>query len=207
VITSVNGVYRYEPTTLSDASFRLYSQPMTAGVASLILLFAAMTVASGISVPLSHLRSGRATVHYFHPPDVVLDIRLASGKMNRIPLTYEEVGQQRRDDIWKAEVLTEEPGHFIIFTDRFSSNSNIQGQCGASDGEQYLHVVSLAAPMRETLSLNIDSCYQFLKPVFGYPKYNPVTRILSVKIEHEDTDTATFSRYRISNDGEVEPIS
>ena len=159
-----------------------------------------------MSVPLDHLRSGQATVHYFHPPNVFLDLQLTSGKVNRIPLTYEEIGQQRRADIWNAEVLAEEPGHFIIFTDRFSSNSNIQGQCGASDGEQYLHVISLAAPMREKLSLNIDSCYRFLRPVAGYPQYDPATHILSVKIEHEDTDKITLSRYRIGNDGVVEAL-
>jgi hypothetical protein len=179
---------------------------MSTGAASLISLFAAITVVSGLSVPLNHLRLGRATVHYFHPPNVVLDLRLASGKVNRIPLTYEEIGQQRRAEIWDAEVLAEAAGHFIIFTDRFSSNSNIQGQCGASDGEQYLHVVSLAAPMRETLSLNIDSCYQSLNPVRGYPQYDPATHILSVKIEHEDTGKVTLSRYRVANDGVVEAL-
>lgn len=159
-----------------------------------------------MSVPLDHLRSGRATVRYFHPPNVVLDLRLASGKVNYIPLTYEEIGQQRRGAIWNAEVVAEEAGHFIIFTDRFSSNSNIQGECGASDGEEYLHIVSLAAPMRETLSLNIDSCYQSLKPISGYPRYDPVTHLLSIKIEHEDTDKLTLSRYRISDDGAVESL-
>jgi hypothetical protein len=126
--------------------------------------------------------------------------------MHRIRLTYEEIGQQRRADIWNAEVVAEEAGQFIIFTDRFSSNSNIQGQCGASDGEQYLHVVSLAAPTRETLSLNIDSCYQSLKPVSGYPLYDPETKILSVKTEHEDTDEITLNRYRISSNGAVRKL-
>lgn len=179
---------------------------MNLATAPLISLMAAVTVGSGMSVPLQHLGSGTGTVHYFHPPNVVLDLRLASGKLNRIPLTYQEVGQQRRADIWNAEVLAEEPGHFLIFTDRFSSNSNIQGQCGASDGEEYLHVVSLAAPMREKLSLNIDSCYQFLDPVQGYPRYDPAAHILSIKIKHEDIDKVTLSKYRIASDGTVTAI-
>lgn len=160
-----------------------------------------------MSVQLTNLHSGRGTLHYFHPPNVVLDLRLGSGKVNRIPLTYEEIGQQRRADIWDAKVLAEDPGHFMIFTDRFSSNSNIQGQCGASDGEQYLHVVALTVPMRETLSLNIDSCYRFLKPVSGYPKYEPDTHVLIIKIEHEDSDTTTVTRYHISSNGSVELIN
>lgn len=179
---------------------------MNFGTALLVSLLNAFTVASGMSVPLKHFGSGSGTVHYFHPPKVVLDLRLASGKVNRIPLTYEEVGQQRRGDIWNAEVLAEEPGHFLIFTDRFSSNSNIQGQCGASDGEEYLHVVSLAAPMREKLSLNIDSCYQFLDPVQGYPRYDPIAHTLSIKIKHEDTDKITLSKYRIAGDGTVSVV-
>ncbi len=166
-----------------------------------------VTIASGMSVPLTQLHSGRGTVHYFHPPNVVLDLRLASGKMNRIPLAHEEIGQQRRGDIWDATVLAEDPGHFVIFTDRFSSNPNIQGQCGASDGEEYLHIVTLIAPMRETLSLNIDSCYRLLNPVHGYPKYDLATHVLVIKTKHEDTDVTTDTRYRIASNGSVEMIN
>ena len=165
-----------------------------------------VTITSGMSVPLTQLHSGRGTVHYFHPPNVVLDLRLASGQVNRIPLTHEAIGQQRRGDIWNAKVLAEDPGHFVIFTDRFSSNANVQGQCGASDGEEYLHIVKLVPPMRETLSLNVDSCYRFLNPVHGYPKYDPVTHILVIKTEHEDTNVTTVTRYRISTNGSAEMI-
>jgi hypothetical protein len=94
----------------------------------------------------------------------------------------------------------------LIFTDRFSSNPNIQGECGASDGEQYLHVVKLTTSMQETLSQNTDSCYQFLDPVHGYPKYDPATHILIIKTEHEDTDKTTDDRYQIGTDGSVKKI-
>jgi hypothetical protein len=173
---------------------------------SMLALLIASTVPSGMSVPLTHLRSGRGTVHYFQPPNVMLDLRLTSGNVNHITLTHEEIGQQRRGDIWNATVLAEAPGHFLIFTDRFSSNPNLQGQCGASDGEEYLHLVTLIAPMRETLSLNVDSCYRSLKPVHGYPKYDPVNHILVIKTEHEDTEVTTVTRYRISTNGNAEMI-
>ena len=167
----------------------------------------ANTITSGMSVPLTHLQGGRGTVHYFHPPNVVLDLRLVSGTMNRVSLSYEEIGQQRRAEIWEATVLGEDPGHFVIFTDRFSSNANIQGECGANpDGERYLHVVSLTIPMRETFSLNIDSCYQSLSTIHGYPKYDPVTHILVIKTEHEDTSVTNVTRYRIATNGSVEMI-
>jgi len=173
----------------------------------MLALLIASSVTSGMSVPLTHLHLGRGTVHYFHPPNVVLDLRLASGKMNRIPLSYEEIGQQRRAEIWDATVLAEDPGHFVIFTDRFSSNANLQGQCGASpDGERYLHVVTLTIPIRETLSLNIDSCYRSLSTIDGYPKYDPATRTLVIKTEHGDTSVTSISRYRIGGNGEVELI-
>ena len=173
----------------------------------MLALLIASSVTSGMSVPLTHLHLGRGTVHYFHPPNVVLDLRLASGKMNRIPLSYDEIGQQRRAEIWDATVLAEDPGHFVIFTDRFSSNANIQGQCGASpDGERYLHVVSLTIPMRETFSLNIDSCYQSLSTIHGYPKYDPATHILVIKTDHEDTSVTSVARYRLATDGSVEMI-
>jgi len=172
-----------------------------------ITLVLASTITSGMSVPLTHLHSGRGTVHYFRPPNVVLDLRLASGKMNRIPLTHQEIGQQRRGEIWDATVIAEDLGHFVIFTDRFSSNANIQGECGANPvGERYLHVVTLTTPMRETLSLNIDSCYRSLSTPRGYPKYDPVPRILVIKTEHEDTSITNVSRYRIAIDGNVEMI-
>lgn len=173
----------------------------------MLALLIAGSITAGMSVPLTHLHGGRGTVHYFHPPNVVLDLWLASGKMNRIPLSYEELGQQRRAEIWDATVLAENSGHFLIFTDRFSSNANIQGQCGANpDGERYLHVVKLTTPMRETLSLSIDSCYRSLSTVSGYPKYDPVTHILIIKTEHEDTNLISVSRYRIAINGSVELI-
>ena len=53
----------------------------------MLALLIASTVTSGMSVPLTHLQGGRGTVHYFHPPNVVLDLRLISGKMNRISLS------------------------------------------------------------------------------------------------------------------------
>ena len=165
---------------------------MNCRAGSIAAIFVVNAITSGMSVPLTHLNSGRGTVHYYRPPNVVLDLKLGSGPMNRVPLTYEEIGQQRRGDIWAASVLAEDPGHFLIFTDQFSSNPNIQGQCGASDGEEYLHVVRLTVPMRETFSQNIDSCYRFLDPVQGYPKYDPATHILVIKTSHEDTDVTTF---------------
>lgn len=167
----------------------------------------ANTILSGMSVPLTHLQGGRGTVHYFHPPNVVLDIRLVSGKMNRIPLSYEEIGQQRRGEIWDATVLAEDPGHIVIFTDRFSSNANIQGECGANpDGERYLHVVKLTTPVRETFSLNIDSCYRSLSTMDGYPKYDPATRTLAIKTEDDDTSVTSVTRYRIGSNGSVELV-
>jgi hypothetical protein len=184
---------------------------MSFGAGSILALLIAGTVTSGMSVPLAPLQSGRGTVHYFHPPNVVLDLRLASGTLNRIPLSYEEVGQQRKAEIWNATVLAEESGHFLIFTDRFSSNANVQGECGASDnsgtdGEWYLHVIRLTAPMRETFSLNINSCYRSLTTVRGYPKFDPVTHILVVKIVHDETSLISISRYLIGTDGSVEMI-
>jgi len=177
------------------------------GFGAVFALLIAGTITSGMSVPLHHLNVGKGTVHYFHPPNVVLDFRLATGKVNRIPLSYEEIGQQRRGEIWNATVIAESPGQFVIFTDRFSSNANIQGQCGANpDGERYLHVVKLTIPMQETLSQNIDSCYRSLSTINGYPQYNSATHILVVKIKHEDTSVTSVNSYRISTNGGVETI-
>ncbi len=173
----------------------------------MLALLIASTVTSGMSVPLTHLHGGRGTVHYFHPPNMVLDLWLVSGRINRIPLSYEEIGQQRRGEIWDATVLAEDPGHFVIFTDRFSSNANIQGECGANpDGERYLHVVTLTSPLRETFSLNIDSCYRSLSTIRDYPKYDPMTRILVIKTDHEDVSLISVARYRIAANAGVEMI-
>jgi hypothetical protein len=180
---------------------------MSSIAGSILALLIASSVTTGMSVPLTHLHSGRGTVHYFQPSNVVLDLRLVSGKMNRIALSYEEIGQQRRGEIWDATVLAEDPGHFVIFTDRFSSNFNIQGECGANpDGERYLHIVTLTTPMRETFSLNIDSCYRSLSTVRDYPKYDFVTHTLVVKTDHEDTSITSVARYRIATNGSVEMV-
>lgn len=184
--------------TLGDMSFK---------AGWILTLLIANAITSGMSVPLTHLHSGRGKVHYFHPPNVVLDLRLSSDNMIRIPLSHEEIGQQRRGEIWDAAVLAEDPGHFVIFTDRFSSNANIQGECGANpDGERYLHAVTLIPPMHETFSLNIDSCYRSLTTVHGYPKYDPATHILIIKTAHNDTSVVGVTRYRVTASGGVEMI-
>ena len=45
-----------------------------------------------------------------------------------------------------------------------------------------------------------------LSTVRDYPKYDPVTHILVVKIDHEDTSITSVTRYRIATNGSVEMI-
>lgn len=60
--------------------------------------------------------------------------------------------------------------------------------------------------MRETLSLNIDSCYRDITTLKGYPKYDPVTHILSIKMENQDDSSIEVTRYRIGGNGAPELI-
>ncbi len=164
--------------------------------------FASTTASSELSTPLPYVRSGTATVHYQNPPGVVLDLRSPSGHLDRIPLTYDETGQQRRGGIWKAKLVYESPQHFIIFTDTFASNANIQGQCGASDGERFLHVVSLASPVHETVSSILDSCWREMNATKGTPVYNAQSRTLTIDVVN-DSDKEVTTKYQLDENGRV----
>jgi hypothetical protein len=157
---------------------------------------------SELSTALPHVRSGAATVHYLHPPGVVLDLRSASGHLDRIPLSYDQTGQQRRGAIWQAKLVYESPRHFIIFTDTYASNANIQGECGASDGERFLHVVSLAPPARETVSVILDSCWRGINATKDTPTCDAKSRTLTIDVVN-DSDKEVTTEYQLDENGRV----
>ena len=175
--------------------------------AFLMMLIVDAAFGSGTSVPLHHLRSGRATVHYFHASGVVLELRRNSGSSMMVPLTSAQTGQQRRPGLFYAVVIAKDVGHLVIFTDSFASNANIQGECGASDGkggasdgERFLHVVSLGETVREMLSLNIDSCDIAVEAISGYPKHDSVSHTLFVKLQRDETGEISERKFRVIGD-------
>ncbi len=169
-------------------------------------LFASASASSQLSTPIRHVHSGTATVHYLNPPGVVLDLHLASGHLDRIPLTYDQTGQQRRGAIWTAKLVYESPQHFIIFTDTFASNANIQGECGASDGERFLHVVSLTQPVHETVSIILDSCWRDVNAMKATPAYDAQSRTLTIGVVN-DSDKEVTIKYQLDEDGRVQQHS
>jgi hypothetical protein len=158
---------------------------------------------SGMSVPIKHIRSGIARVHYEHPPGVVLDLRTPSGHLDRIPLSYDQTAQQRRGALWEAELVYESPKQFMIFTDTFASNANVQGACGASDGERFLHVVSLQSPVHETLSVVLDSCWLNVTATKTTPIYTPTSRTLTVKVLGDSENKEIRTVYTLDERGSV----
>jgi hypothetical protein len=163
--------------------------------------FALVTAPSELSTPLPYVHSGTATVHYQNPPGVVLDLRSPSGHLDRIALTYDETGQQHRGAIWEAKLVYESRQHFIIFTDTFASNSNIQGECGASDGERFLHVVSLSPPVHETVSVILDSCWREINATEATPAYNAQSRTLTIGVN--DHGKEVTNKYQLDENGRL----
>ena len=102
----------------------------------------------------------------------MLEVKVRTGAKQRIALSHPSDYRQGTNPPYEAELIAETPGHFLVFTDRFESNpANVQGHCGASDGERYLHVVSLDPIPHETLSVLIESCLLDLEPTSRSPEW------------------------------------
>ena len=121
-----------------------------------LLLLPATAAEHGIALP--KLRSGRATLQQ-QGRLTILEIKSRSGTRQRIALTHPSDYRQTANAPLDAELIAENPGHFLIFTDTLSSNpGNPQGRCGADGEERFVHVVALGPLPHETLSVLMDSC-------------------------------------------------
>jgi hypothetical protein len=96
-----------------------------------------------------------------------------TGLFQRVALTHPSDYRQGTNAPSEANLVGEDPNHFLIFTDVFASNpGNTQGHCGASEtGERFLHVVALGAIPHETLSVLFDSCLLDLEPTARSPEW------------------------------------
>jgi hypothetical protein len=102
----------------------------------------------------------------------VLEVKSRTRAKQRIALSHPSGYRQGTNPPYEAKLIAETPGHFLVFTDRFESNpANVQGHCGASDGERFLHVVSLGTIPHETLSVLIESCLVDLEPTSRSPEW------------------------------------
>jgi len=111
------------------------------------------------SITIANLRSGTATLRQ-QQRLTILEIKSRAGAVHRVALSHPSDYRQGTNAPYEAQLITESPNHFLIFTDTFASNpSNVQGRCGASEtGERFIHVVALDAIPHETLSVLMDSC-------------------------------------------------
>ena len=142
-------------------------------------------------------QGGRVTSLVFTP---------AAGKTEEIPLKHESDYPQGYNAPYKARVIAEEPGKYLIFTDTFASNpGNPQGECGASPtGERYLHVVSLAQS-KETFSTIIASCRQDIESKPTTPDWDVVKHTLTVRFTKYDSHSPRDT-YQVSPDGSVQQM-
>ena len=160
---------------------------------------------SQFSKPLiiPNVRSGRAVLQQ-HARTTTLLFTPKKGTTEEILLSHPSDYPQGRNAPYAARLIAEVPGQLLIFTDTFASNpGNIQGKCGASPtGERYLHVVSLAAPVRESLAVLIESCLLDIEPEPGTPAFDASTRTLAVRFASENGQPATRI-YHIAPDNTV----
>lgn len=137
----------------------------------------------------------------------VLEVRSRTGAKQRIALNHPSDYRQGMNPPHEAKLIAEDPGRFLIFTDRFESNpSNVQGHCGASEGERFVHVVSLETIPHETLSVLIESCLLDLEPTSRSPEWiakrDSAGFIGKLVITYEP-DTSPSLTYWVAPDGSV----
>ena len=124
------------------------------------------------SITIADVRSGTATLRQ-QQRLTILEIKPRAGSVQRVALSHPSDYRQGTNAPYEAHLITENPNHFLIFTDTFASNpSNVQGRCGASEtGERFIHVVALDAIPHETLAVLIDSCLLDLEAASQSPEW------------------------------------
>ncbi len=152
---------------------------------------------------LPQVRSGRAVLRQ-EARITALFLTSGNGKTTKIALTHPSDYPERMYAPFAAEVIAEIPGQLLIFTDSFASNpGNVQGQCGASDtGERFLHVVSLTAPVRESLAVLVESCLLDIEPKEGTPAFDASSRTLALRFDRNGGQPLS-AVYHIAADNSV----
>jgi hypothetical protein len=129
---------------------------------------------------------------------------MKNGKILKVPLTHEDKYPQGLNAPYAGRVVAEIPGRLLIFTDTFASNpGNEQGECGASpNGERFLHAVSLTAPVHETRSVLIESCWLDIEPKAGTPAVDLSSRTMTLQFDAKNGQPLTET-YHIASDNSV----
>jgi hypothetical protein len=130
-----------------------------------------------------------------------LEFAPAIGPAVSVQLSHPGKRPEWTDGPYAARLIAEIPGKLLLFTDTLSSNpTNVQGECGASPtGERFLHAVSLTAPVRETLSVLIESCLLDLTPSPRVPVFDAAKGTLTVHFLPDHGDNLT-KVYRLKAD-------
>jgi hypothetical protein len=124
------------------------------------------------AITIANVRSGTATLRQ-QQRLTILEIKPRAGSVQLIALSHPSEYRQGTNAPYQAQLIAENPNHFLIFTDTFASNpGNVQGHCGASEsGERFLHVVALETVPHETLSVLMDSCLLDMEPTAQSPEW------------------------------------
>ena len=157
-------------------------------------------------VTLPHVRSGHAELRQ-NGRLTILEFTLPSGQLQHIPLSHPSNYLQGINAPFAARLVAESPHHFLIFTDTFVSNGNVQGMCGASEtGERFVHVIALGDSPHETLSILVDSCLLDIEPAAGSPEWHAKpdsAGFVGQLILRFEPNTQPTSVYYVSADGSV----
>lgn len=176
------------------------------------ILFAGIAFASPVAfsqhrpLTIPHVRSGHAELHQ-HGRLTILEFTPTNGQLQKIPLSHPSDYQNVNNTPFAARLVAENPHHFLIFTDSFVSNADIQGMCGASlTGERFVHVVAIGNFPHETLSVLVESCLLDIEPKAESPechlKKDSAGDVGQIILSFE-TDTQPTTVYYVELDGSV----
>ena len=123
------------------------------------------------AITITGVRSGTAVLRQDERL-TILEIKSRTGSSQRVGLSHPSDYRQGTNAPYEAHLVSESLDHFLIFTDTFASNpGNIQGHCGTSEGERFVHVIALGAIPHETLSVLTDSCLLDLESTSRSPEW------------------------------------
>jgi hypothetical protein len=137
-----------------------------------ILLASPFALSQHRPVTIPHVRSGHAELRQ-RGRLTILELASPNNPLQQIPLSHPSDYLQGTNAPFEARLIAESLHHFLIFTDTFVSNANVQGMCGASEtGERFVHVIALGDFPHETLSILVDSCLLHIEPTASSPEWS-----------------------------------
>lgn len=189
-------------------SRRLVRQLTALGLVAAFCVCSAPQAKAGSSDPparLDGVQSGAISLHQIKDVTMLTYIPKSGGAVRRLKLSTPD--GIFRGSFESANLIGEIPNKVVLLSDTYASRPNGGShECGAGQ-ETFLRVVALGAPLKETATIRVESCwrtYELLGDGINWIASKRLVRIFL--FTPDDPDPKGPREYTVSDDGAVKRI-